>query len=70
MATEPSITITYPKGGPHDGYAEIHKTGCAHTLRKGYHDPVETTNRTFGPDDFYYVAPCAKDLVAPPTPAV
>lgn len=61
-----SITITYPRGGAHDGYAEVHATGCAHTLRNGYHEPHITTERTFGADDFYYVAPCAKKLVSPP----
>jgi hypothetical protein len=67
IASFQSITITYPRGGAHDGYAEVHMTGCAHTFRKStYRDPITTMDKTFGADDFYYVAPCAKHLVAPP----
>lgn len=58
-----TITITYPKGGAHDGYAEVHATGCAHTFRRSrYRDPFVTDDLAFGPDDFAYIAPCAKGL--------
>lgn len=57
-ATE--LTVAYPSTGKHAGYAVIHRTGCAHTLRAG--DAPRDLPADWAPlaDDWFEVSPCAR----------
>lgn len=60
LAPTIDLVIAYPSSGVAEGYAQLHKAGCSHSLRSTRRDtrPFER-DAAWGADDFFMVAPCA-----------
>lgn len=61
IRTDIPLTIAYPDSGPSEGYAVLHAEGCSHAQRRNARRAISFSgDESYGADDYFEVAPCAK----------